>query len=87
MTDAGHEIRLRRIRLLSWRRGIREMDLLLGGFADAVLADLASGELDAFESILSENDHDLYHWIAGRGIAPEQFREIVSRIRRHHRID
>ena len=29
------EIRLRRLRLRSWRRGIREMDLILGGFADA----------------------------------------------------
>jgi antitoxin CptB len=78
--------RLRRLRIRSWRRGMREMDLILGGFADAELASLAPAELDAFESILSENDQDLYQWIAGRANAPEQLEEIVVRIRRHHRI-
>ena len=54
------EIRLRRLRLRSWRRGIREMDLILGGFADAALAGLDAELLDAFDMLLSENDHDLY---------------------------
>jgi antitoxin CptB len=88
MSDAGDggATRLRRIRLRSWRRGIREMDLILGPFADAGLSDLGVGEFDAFESLLLENDHDLYQWISGRGDTPEAFKEIVDRIRRHHRI-
>ena len=49
----------------SWRRGIREMDLILGGFADAGAGRAGAGLLDAFEMLLSENDHDLYRWIAG----------------------
>jgi antitoxin CptB len=88
MTDAedGGATRLRRIRLRCWRRGTREMDLILGGFADEGLAGLGPGELDAFESLLLENDHDLYHWISGRGDAPDTLKETVDRIRRHHRI-
>ena len=54
----------------SWRRGIREMDLVLGGFADAALAGLEPAALDAYEALLSENDHDIYQWIAGREVRP-----------------
>ena len=41
-----HAVRLRRLRLRAWRRGIREMDLLMGGYADARLADLDAAGLD-----------------------------------------
>jgi antitoxin CptB len=77
------ENRLRRMRVRAWHRGIREMDLVLGGFADAGLAELEPGLLDAFDTLLSENDHDLYGWIAGRGGIPVGLEEIVGRIRRH----
>jgi antitoxin CptB len=78
------ERRLRRLRIRSWRRGIREMDLVLGGFADRRLAELDVGALVAFESLLSENDHDLYQWIAGGGSIPQRFEGIILEIRRHH---
>ncbi len=61
---------LRRRRLRAWRRGTREMDLILGPFADSRLADLPAAELDLFDQLLAENDHDLYQWITAR-IAPE----------------
>jgi len=77
------ENRLRRLRLRAWHRGIREMDLVLGGFADAGLADLEPGLLDAFDTLLSEDDHDLYGWIAGRTGVPARFEAIVGRIRLH----
>ena len=57
------------------------MDLLLGPFADARLHSLSPAELAVYETLLSENDHDLYFWIAGRGPAPEPFSEIVAKIR------
>ena len=75
------EIRLRRLRLRSWRRGIREMDLILGGFADTALAGLDADLLDAFDMLLSENDHDLYQWIAGMAGAPTRYEDILGRIR------
>ena len=38
--EEDRDVRLRRLRLRSWRRGIREMDLILGGYADGALAGL-----------------------------------------------
>ncbi len=85
--DPEFETRLRRIRIRSWRRGIREMDLILGGFADAELAGLDRDEIDAFECLLSEDDHDVYQWVAGRNEAPAGHQGMVGRIRRFHRAE
>ena len=81
------ETRLRRVRMRSWRRGTREMDLVLGGFADGALAGLDAAGLDAFEALLSENDHDIYQWIAGRVEAPVEHQRTVSRVRAFHRVE
>ncbi|HET9068392.1 MAG TPA: succinate dehydrogenase assembly factor 2 [Amaricoccus sp.] len=75
------EVRLRRLRMRSWHRGIREMDLILGGFADTGLAGLSADLLQAFDRLLSEADHDLYRWIAGGAAAPAGYAAIVARIR------
>ena len=80
------ENRLRRLRVRSWHRGIREMDLILGRFADARLDGLSPGLLEAFDMLLSENDHDLYRWIAGSAGVPARYEEIVGRIRADHGI-
>ena len=52
--------RLKRIRFRSWHRGIKEMDILVGGFADRYLAELTDAELDAFETVLTVPDQELY---------------------------
>lgn len=82
-------IRLRRLALRSMRRGTREMDLILGPFGREALPDLADAELDLFEALLEENDHDLYAWIAGRPAAaqsgPEALRPLLDRIAQHAR--
>jgi antitoxin CptB len=80
------ENRLRRLRLRSWHRGIREMDLILGGFADARLAGLDPDLLDAFDMLLSENDLDLYRWVAGSAGVPTRYERILGSIRAHHGI-
>lgn len=60
------ENRLKRLHMRSWRRGMKEMDLILGRFADDCLAALAPEELDLYERMLGENDQDLYLWVTGR---------------------
>ncbi|MTD99440.1 succinate dehydrogenase assembly factor 2 [Paracoccus sp. YIM 132242] len=50
----------------SWRRGMKEMDLILGHFADGPLAGLPPADLDAYEAVLAENDQDLYLWVTAR---------------------
>ena len=68
-----------RLRMRSARRGTREMDLILGRFADAALQALPPAELDAYETILSENDQDLYQWVSGQGkVPPERTRQLSA---------
>lgn len=78
------ETRLRRLRLRSWRRGIKEMDLILGPFADAELAALGEAELEAYERLLEEPDWDLYAWVTGRAETPAAHEAMVARLRRRH---
>jgi antitoxin CptB len=75
------ETRLARLRMRCWRRGTREMGLILGPFADGALAGLGPAELDALEALIAENDHDLYLWLSGRAAAPEVHAAMVARIR------
>lgn len=60
------DTRLRRMRMRSWRRGMKEMDLILGRFADDALAGLTPDQLDDFDRLLAENDQDLYLWVTAR---------------------
>ena len=72
--------RLKRLRMRSWRRGTKEMDLILGPFADRRLGTMAEAEIDLYEDLLLENDQDLYDWVSGRARAPERFAPLVARI-------
>jgi antitoxin CptB len=65
--------RLEKLRYRAWRRGFREADLVLGGFADAHLATMNPDELETFEILLDQGDHDLWSWIVGQADAPEAF--------------
>ena len=82
-----HGTRLKRLKMRSWRRGTREMDLILGPFADAELANLDADTLDAYERLLDENDQDLYPWITARlsgGTAgPEVHAAMLDRVAAH----
>lgn len=77
------ETRLRRLRMRSWRRGIKEMDLILGGFCDARLEGLAPEMLDLYDALLSENDQDLYAWVTGQSPAPAAFAPLIAVIAAH----
>ena len=60
------EIRLKRLQMRSWRRGMKEMDLILGPFADSQLVDLPEDLMAQYEQVMGENDQDLYRWIIAR---------------------
>ena len=81
--------RLRRLRMRSWRRGMKEMDLILGPFADGPLRTLDAPMLDRYEAMLSENDQDLYRWITarvggqGEGMGPDGLASILDVVARH----
>lgn len=70
--DAGEEIaiRRRRMRYRAWHRGTREMDLVLGPFADAHLDGFGHAELDRLEALMDEEDTDLLKWVMGQEQLP-----------------
>ena len=74
------EARLKRMRMRSWRRGTKEMDLVLGPFADAQLAALSEAELLTYDMILNENDQDLLPWVLGQVPAPEALAPLLAEI-------
>ena len=77
------ETRLKRLSMRSHRRGTKEMDIILGRFADDRLVALDAGGLDLYEALLEENDQDLYQWVTGQGTAPGRFAALVAEIAAH----
>ena len=74
------EARLKRMAMRSWRRGTKEMDLVLGPFADAHLAGLSDEDLDLYDALLEENDQDLMAWILGQSAPPTALAKLLTRI-------
>ncbi len=74
------EARLKRLAMRSWRRGTKEMDLVLGPYADAHLAEMAAGALDVYDGLLEENDQDLALWVIGGALPPPRFAELIAEI-------
>ncbi len=54
----------------SWHRGTREMDLIMGSFADAHVPGFDAAQLQVYEALLVNNDPDLYNWITGQETPP-----------------
>jgi antitoxin CptB len=72
MTDIDDDlaVRRKRLRFRAWHRGMREVDLLLGRFADAHLGEMAADDLRAFEALLNVPDQDVLAWLTGIGERP-----------------
>jgi antitoxin CptB len=67
------DARRKKLKMRAWRRGFREADLILGPFADRHVPDFTEAELDLFEALLEEADHDVYGWILERAAPPAPF--------------
>ena len=86
-TMTAREKRLRRLAMRSWRRGIKEMDLILGQFWNAAGTSLTDAELDLYEDLLVENDQELYAWCSGKTNPPSNFAPLITRIMQTVQID
>ncbi len=73
LTSAGLDPRRRRILFRAWRRGMREMDLAIGRFADANLPAMSDAEVDEFERLLDLPDPEIFSWITGEAPTPAGF--------------
>lgn len=72
-SSADLDPRRRRILFRSWHRGLREMDLIMGQFADSRIGELSDVELDEFELLIEVPDRDLLMWITGERDVPENY--------------
>jgi antitoxin CptB len=77
--------RLKRMAMRSWRRGTKEMDLILGPFADVHLAQMDEATLAAYDLLLEENDQDLLPWVMGQTAPPTSLAPLIARIGVHAR--
>lgn len=72
-TSADLDPRRRRILFRCWHRGMREMDLIMGQFADHEIDRLTDEELDEFERLIEVPDRDLLGWLTGEKATPENY--------------
>jgi antitoxin CptB len=79
ISSAGLDARRRRALFRSWHRGMREMDLIMGRFADAEIEQLSEADLDAFEALLDLPDHDVFSWLTGEVETPAAYDTQVFR--------
>jgi antitoxin CptB len=72
-SSADLEIRRKQILYRSWHRGMREMDLIMGRFADAEIGTLSDSDLAEFERLIDAIDRDLFAWITGEAETPAEY--------------
>lgn len=76
------EIRRKRLRFRCWHRGTKELDLMVGRFADAHLADLDVEQIDRLEALLEVPEPLLNDWIVGRRVPDPAYDHDVMRLLR-----
>jgi antitoxin CptB len=87
-TSADLDVRRRRVLFRSWHRGLREMDLLMGRFADAEIGTMSDDDLQAFEGLIEVPDADLYRWITGElATPPNHDSPVLRRLKAFHTHD
>ncbi|MDJ0922311.1 MAG: succinate dehydrogenase assembly factor 2 [Henriciella sp.] len=74
MTSADLDERRRKLKFRAWRRGFREMDLLMGTFADQNLATMSDEDLAEFERLLATPDWEVFAWLVGQKPVPENYK-------------
>ena len=78
-TSADLDVRRRRILFRAWHRGLREMDILMGRFADAEIGTMPDADLDEFERLIEVPDRDLLRWITGEDETPTNYDSALFR--------
>lgn len=73
ISSEGLDQRRRRLLFRAWHRGIREMDLVIGRFADVHITGFSDAELDDFEELLEIPDQQAFAWITGADEIPTDF--------------
>ena len=90
MVMSGSDLGMRRRRAL-WRathRGSKEMDFLLGRFAEAVLDGMNAAEIGVFERLIDTPDPDIeMSLFGGKSLGEADLDELIGRLRRFHGLE
>jgi antitoxin CptB len=85
LSSDGLDERRRKLLFRSWHRGTREMDLVMGRFADAWLVRLSEAELGEFEGLIDVPDPQLYDWVCGAAEPSAEYdTAVLRRMRAFH---
>jgi antitoxin CptB len=71
---------MKRLKIQSWRRGMKEMDLILGRFIDTSGHLLSSDEILKYELLLLQDDQEIFAWFSKQTKTPTDFVDIISKI-------
>lgn len=77
MKKESIENKRKRLIFRSNHRGTKEMDILLGSFANRHVPEFSEDQLGDFDRLLEENDPNLYNWITGKEEPPEELKTQV----------
>jgi antitoxin CptB len=77
------ESRIKRVLYRACHRGTKEMDFMLGRFAEAEAQTLPEAEFAILETMLTMPDQPIQSWLSGEE-TPSEFRSVIGRIRRFH---
>lgn len=73
------DVRRRRLLFRAWHRGMRELDLIMGRFADRQLPKLSDAELGDLELLMEVPDRDVLSWLTGELETPNNYDTPVFR--------
>ncbi len=73
-------IRRKRLAFRAWHRGTKELDLLIGGFADRHLSHMSADQLDRFEAMLEVPEPLMYRWATGQEAPPVDYDHDVMKL-------
>ncbi|MEH2508955.1 antitoxin CptB [Nitrobacteraceae bacterium AZCC 1564] len=81
-SSEGLDHRRKRLLFRCWHRGTREMDIILGRFADANIVSLSDSEVADLERLIELPDPDLYAALSGgQPLADEYANGVFVRIK------
>jgi antitoxin CptB len=78
-SSEGLDVRRRKLLFRAWRRGVREIDLIVGRFADAHIDTFDDTGLDDFERLIEVPNAELYAWVVGDTAVPANYDTAVLR--------
>ena len=73
MGEMDRKDRLNRLRFRAWHRGVREADMLVGGYFDRWHVAWNDDEMGWFEALLEEQDVDILAWAMGAADVPARW--------------